>query len=357
MSGQIVFRLCNALKVTVQLLHQTPRPRGSLYAQRHDGVYDVVVVLLEGLDGLLPGDTSLLHDKLNVLALETGVINLLVIVLLLFLLLVLDGLALGGLVTVVVASVVVGLGLGLSKLLGGGGLGLGVEVLDLGLTEDAGAGSVGGKAMEGQQTNIQVLLEGDLYTSGWLMTKRICHVCQPNSSRVVVPASRRGLVFVDGGFPLAIVRQALTFLGRRRVTRVMPSMCFSPSLAMALRAFFSLREWTATEEPAGTFTSPSSFSDSSLDSSSSICTFFFSGSSAISSMRGLAILSVCVVDCLVLGGLYASGLVKAILRYRLGFSETICGQIRAKFPIHFQHVGGITFTENLISKRVSNWQF
>ena len=36
----------------------------------------------------------------------------------------------------------------------------------------------------------------------------------------------------------------------------MPSMCFRPSLAMALRAFFSLREWTATEEPAGTLTSP-----------------------------------------------------------------------------------------------------
>ena len=86
---------------------------------------------------------------------------------------------------------------------------------------------------------------------------------------------------------------ALTFFGRRRVTRVMPSMCFRPSLVMALRAFFSLREWTATEEPAGTLTSPSSPSDSSLDSSSSIWTFFFSGSSGSSSMRGLAILSVC----------------------------------------------------------------
>lgn len=45
-------------------------------------------------------------------------------------------------VVVVVASVVVTLLLGLSELLGGGGLGLGVQVLDLGLTEDASAGSV-----------------------------------------------------------------------------------------------------------------------------------------------------------------------------------------------------------------------
>lgn len=46
-------------------------------------------------------------------------------------------------VVVVVAGVVVTLLLGLSELLGGGSLGLGVQVLDLGLTEDAGAGLVG----------------------------------------------------------------------------------------------------------------------------------------------------------------------------------------------------------------------
>jgi hypothetical protein len=45
-------------------------------------------------------------------------------------------------VVVVVTGVVVGLSLGLGKLLSGGSLGLGVQVLDLGLTEDAGAGSV-----------------------------------------------------------------------------------------------------------------------------------------------------------------------------------------------------------------------
>lgn len=136
--------------------HRPPRTPshldlGSLYAQRHNGVYDVVVVLLKGLDGLLSGDAGLLHDKLNVLALEARVVNLFVIVLLFLLLLVLGSfaLALAGLVAVVVAGVVVGVSLGLGELLGGGSLGLGVQVLDLGLTEDAGAGSVGGTAMEG----------------------------------------------------------------------------------------------------------------------------------------------------------------------------------------------------------------
>jgi hypothetical protein len=66
---------------------------------------------------------------------------------------------------VVVASVVtVGGLLGLGKLLGGGGLGLGVQVLDLGLTEDAGAGLVGETVtlQTRGQAYIQVLLEGDL---------------------------------------------------------------------------------------------------------------------------------------------------------------------------------------------------
>lgn len=45
-------------------------------------------------------------------------------------------------VIVVVTGVVVTLLLGLSELLGGGSLGLGVQVLNLGLTEDADAGSV-----------------------------------------------------------------------------------------------------------------------------------------------------------------------------------------------------------------------
>ena len=107
-----------------------------LYAQGHDTVDNVVVVLLEGLDGLLPAHAGLGHDKLDVLGLETSAVDLLAIVLLLLLLLgTLDGLALVTLGGVIVAGVVVG---GLAgELLGSLGLGLGVEVLNLGLTEDA----------------------------------------------------------------------------------------------------------------------------------------------------------------------------------------------------------------------------
>lgn len=107
----------------------------TLYAECHDRVDNIVVVLLECLDGLLPADTSLGHDELDVLGLKTGVVDLLTVILLLLLLGLtsLDGLAL---VTVVVTGVVTG-SLLLGESLGGGSLGLGVEVLNLGLTEDA----------------------------------------------------------------------------------------------------------------------------------------------------------------------------------------------------------------------------
>jgi hypothetical protein len=105
-----------------------------LYAQGHDGVDNVVVVLLEGLDGLLSADRGLGHDKLNVLGLETGLVNLLTVILLFLLLL---GLDLGGLALVGVVVGVLGGTLLLGELLGSGGLGLRVQVLNLGLTEDA----------------------------------------------------------------------------------------------------------------------------------------------------------------------------------------------------------------------------
>lgn len=77
------------------------------------------------------------HDKLNILSLEAALVDLLTIILLLILLgLDLGGLALAKVVLVVVTGVVTG-SLGGSELLGGGSLGLGVQVLDLGLTEDA----------------------------------------------------------------------------------------------------------------------------------------------------------------------------------------------------------------------------
>lgn len=113
--------------------------RQCLYAQRHDTVDDVVVVLLESLDGLLSADAGLCHDKLNVLGLKTGVINLLAVILLLLSGLLasitLNSLALvGTLGGVVVRSLVGGLG---RELLSCRSLRLRVEILDLGLAEDA----------------------------------------------------------------------------------------------------------------------------------------------------------------------------------------------------------------------------
>jgi hypothetical protein len=107
------------------------------YAERHDRVDDIVVILLECLDSLLPGHIGLSHDELNVLGLQTRVVNLLAVVLILVLLsLGLRGLALA--LGVVVTSVSVGTcGLGSSELLSSIDLRLSVQVLNLGLTEDA----------------------------------------------------------------------------------------------------------------------------------------------------------------------------------------------------------------------------
>lgn len=113
-------------------------PRVRLDAEGHNGVDDIVVVLLERLDGLLPRNVGLRHDKLDVLVLDALGVHLLAVILLFLGSLVgggvgaLDGLTAG--LAVVVAGVVV---LGGGELLGSGGLGGGVEVLDLGLTEDA----------------------------------------------------------------------------------------------------------------------------------------------------------------------------------------------------------------------------
>lgn len=108
-----------------------------LYAQRHDTVDDIVVVLLECLDGLLPADAGLGHDKLNVLGLETSVVDLFTVVLLLswFARSLLNGLALVSAVgRVVVGSLVSSLR---GELLSGGSLSLNVEILNLGLAKNA----------------------------------------------------------------------------------------------------------------------------------------------------------------------------------------------------------------------------
>lgn len=113
----------------------------ALYAQSHDRVDYIVVVLLQCLDSLLPGNACLGHHQLDVFVLETGSINLLsVILIVVFLVIALvDSLALSAVMGVVVARVVVSgvIVLVLSgKLLGCGSLSLRVEILDLGLSED-----------------------------------------------------------------------------------------------------------------------------------------------------------------------------------------------------------------------------
>ena len=112
-------------------------PLSTLYAQRHDTINNIIVVLLQRLDRALPAHARLRHHEFDVLGLEPGVIHLLAVILLLLCsLLVLDRLALVGAVGgVIVTGVVIG---GLrGELLSSRGLGLGVEVLDLGLAEDA----------------------------------------------------------------------------------------------------------------------------------------------------------------------------------------------------------------------------
>jgi hypothetical protein len=114
---------------------------GTLYAQSHDRVDYIIVVLLQCLDSLLSGNACLGHDQLDILVLKTRSIDLLSIILVIVLLVItlVDSLALSVVVRVVVARVVVSgvvvLLLG-GELLSSGSLGLGVEILNLGLTED-----------------------------------------------------------------------------------------------------------------------------------------------------------------------------------------------------------------------------
>ena len=138
-----------------------------LYAQRHNAVDDVVIILLESLDRLLPAHTRLCHHELDVLGFEASVIYLLAIILFF-----LDGLrprvtlnclTLIAISSVVVAGVIIG---GLSgKLLCSRCLRLRVEVFDLSFTEDATVALLAKCASHRQingQTHIQVLLDGDL---------------------------------------------------------------------------------------------------------------------------------------------------------------------------------------------------
>lgn len=117
----------------------------SLYAQSHNRVDNVIIVLLQCLDSLVSGNACLCHNKLNILVLETFSIDFLSIVLIIILLVVtsLDCLTLavrvgGVVVTSVIVSGVIMLILG-SELLSSRSLSLRVKVLNLGLTKDTGS--------------------------------------------------------------------------------------------------------------------------------------------------------------------------------------------------------------------------
>lgn len=107
----------------------------SLDTERHDGIDNVIVVLLQCLDSLFAADVGLGHDELDILVLDALGVDLLVVILLLFLLLgvAVLGVAVAGVVVALVAALGGSLG---SDLLSSSLLGGGVDVLDLGLTKD-----------------------------------------------------------------------------------------------------------------------------------------------------------------------------------------------------------------------------
>lgn len=125
---------------------------------------------MQRLDSLLPRDTCLRHDELDVLGLQTRVVDLLsVIFVVVFLRLArVDGFAFAFMRVVVAGVGVAGGGAFLLRqLLDGRGLGLGVEVFDFGFTEDTGGVLVENEGLLewsalGGRTYIQVLLVGDL---------------------------------------------------------------------------------------------------------------------------------------------------------------------------------------------------
>ena len=251
-----------------------------------------MIILLQRLDRLLPRHARLRHHQLDVLGLHARLVDLLIlVVVLLFFLGVarVDGLALAGVVRVVVARVAAGaaLGVGCGELRGSVGLGLRVQVLDLGLAENAGShrGQLPKKPVEGQLRClhprvacgrlVDIRVIDDEKNLAMLSFER----CSASSAPAEV------LVRFNGSWT------GLTFFGRRRVTRVIPVTCFKPSLAMALRAFFSFLEWIWTVEPPGPAASTSG-SESELLDASSTSAFFVGSSSGSSSILGLAMVGL-----------------------------------------------------------------
>jgi hypothetical protein len=118
------------------------RQLDTLYAQSHDRVDYIIVVLLQCLDSLLSGNACLGHNQLDIFVLQARSINLLSVILIIILLVItlinsfaFPVVVVGMIVTRVVVSGVVVLLLS-GELLGSGSLRLGVEILDLGLTKD-----------------------------------------------------------------------------------------------------------------------------------------------------------------------------------------------------------------------------
>lgn len=126
----------------VQLASGTCKHWHTLYAKRHYGIHNVVPVLFQCLDSLVPRDTCLSHNQLDILRFQTGVIHLFPVVLVLILLRIprLNGLTLSAVMWVIVT----GVGIAITSMIIVGGSNafqsivadLRTEILDFGFTED-----------------------------------------------------------------------------------------------------------------------------------------------------------------------------------------------------------------------------
>ena len=117
------------------------------------------------------------------------------------------------------------------------------------------------------------------------------------------------------------------------MTLLIPGTCFNPSLAIALRAFFSLRECTVTLDPGMTPASPVSTSESELlDASSTSAPFLAGGSSGSSSIRGFDILVKAEVNLLrnISSTYFLKILAEAILQTRLPGADLGANELFAK---------------------------
>ncbi len=118
--------------------------RMTLCTQCHDRIHDIVIVLLERLDGLLARHAGLRHDQIDILGFQTRLVHLFTIILVFVRVLAAPFERLAGpahframIVTGVSVAVAGRARLGRRKLLSSRGLRGGVEVFDLGFSKDA----------------------------------------------------------------------------------------------------------------------------------------------------------------------------------------------------------------------------